>query len=89
MLSLLWAGKIKKKSGDKTFYRPDREASLIKFLQKKNKSSIPTENIKFIIMILGTQFIKKITFIYDFILIINTVFCEPVDDFVFDDFTCA
>ena len=42
------AGKIKKKSGDKTFYRPDREASLIKFLQKKNKSSIPTENIKFI-----------------------------------------
>ena len=33
------AGKIKKKSGDKTFYRPDREASLIKFLQKKNKSS--------------------------------------------------
>ena len=30
------AGKIKKKSGDKTFYRPDREASLIKTLQKKN-----------------------------------------------------
>ena len=42
------AGKIKKKSGDKTFYRPDREASLIKTLQKKNKSSIPAENIKFI-----------------------------------------
>ena len=42
------AGKIKKKSGDKTFYRPDREASLIKTLQKKNKSSIPGENIKFI-----------------------------------------
>ena len=42
------AGKIKKKSGEKTFYRPDREASLIKTLQKKNKSSIPAENIKFI-----------------------------------------
>ena len=42
------AGKIKKKSGDKTFYRPDREASLIKTLQDKNKSSIPAENIKFI-----------------------------------------
>ncbi len=42
------AGKIKKKSGDKTFYRPDREASLIKTLQKKNKSSIPAEKIKFI-----------------------------------------
>ncbi len=42
------AGKIKKKSGDKTFYRPDRESSLIKTLQKKNKSSIPSENIKFI-----------------------------------------
>ena len=42
------AGKIKKKSGEKTFYRPDREASLIKTLQKKNKSSIPAKNIKFI-----------------------------------------
>ena len=42
------AGKIKKKSGEKTFYRPDREASLIKTLLKKNKSSIPSENIKFI-----------------------------------------
>jgi len=42
------AGKIKKKSGDKTFYRPDREASLIKTLQKKNQSLIPSENIKFI-----------------------------------------
>ena len=37
------AGKIKKKSGDKTFYRPDREERLIKNLQKKNKSSIPGE----------------------------------------------
>ena len=42
------AGKIKKKSGEKTFYRPDREASLIRTLQKKNKSSIPAKNIKFI-----------------------------------------
>ena len=42
------AGKIKKKSGDRTFYRPDREASLIRNLQKKNKSLISPENIKFI-----------------------------------------
>ena len=50
------AGKIKKKSGDKTFYRPDREASLIKTLQKKNKSSIPAENIKFILIVSQTYF---------------------------------
>lgn len=42
------AGRIKKKSGDRTFYRPDREASLIRNLQKKNKSLISPENIKFI-----------------------------------------
>ena len=40
------AGKIKKKSGNKTFYRPDREAKLIKNLLNKNKSSIPSNKIK-------------------------------------------
>ena len=40
------AGKIKKKSGNITFYRPDREAKLIKNLLNKNKSSVPSNKIK-------------------------------------------
>ena len=39
------AGKIKKKSGDKTFYRPNREARLIKTLQK-NKNKMLKELLK-------------------------------------------
>ncbi len=40
------AGKIKEVAGDSSFYRPEREAQLIRNLIKKNKSEISQDGIK-------------------------------------------